>query len=272
MSGQNHGFNWAQAWSERLDQSGLRANLNRRGIAPEKFWDNYNSWMEWHNQSNYPGNVIERIQRLIRPGSSLLDVGAGAGAYLVQLAKICSRVIAVEPSPGQVARLKENASQYGIENLVLIPRRWEDVDPEEVGLPDAVLAAYSFEMKEIVPALEKMLLVAKRFCFFVHTAGHDLLEPMRRIAGIRSGPDYIYLYNILYDLGFRANVEILTRRYSLPLELQMNMFSYNPGLDEEQQQRLVQFLEAHGKLDRHNGQTWITRQHKDALIWIEKEV
>ncbi len=272
MSCQNNRFDWARDWAERLSCSGLRANLNRKGVAPEQFWDNYNGWMEWQNRSQYPGLILERLKTFIRPENTLLDIGAGAGAYLVALAKVCRRVTAVEPSAGQFNRLNNNLRQNNIREPVLINKRWEEVSLEEIGRQDIVLAAYSFEMQDIRAALQKMVQVAEKYCFFIHTAGHDLTILLREQLGVPSGPDYIYLYNILYEEGYRPNVEIISRSYSLPLEQQMSMFAMNPGLTGEQQRELYHYLELTGRLENHNGEIWVKRRHKDAMIWLEKEV
>jgi hypothetical protein len=271
MSDQNSRFDWAGEWTELLSRSGLRANLKRRGVASEQFWDNYNGWMEWQKRSQYPELILERLKTFIRPDDTLLDIGAGAGAYLVPLAKMCRRVTAVEPSDGQFSRLSENILRSGILDAVLMHKRWEDVSVDEIGRQDIVLAAYSFEMQDIAAALEKMAQAAAKYCFFIHSAGHDLTGPMRERLGVRPGPDYIYLYNILYEAGYRPNVEIISRQYSLPVAQQMNMFAMNPGLTAEQQQELYQYLESTGRLENHDGEMWVKRRHKDAMIWLEKE-
>ena len=159
-----------------------------------------------------------------------------------------------------------------VRNLAVVAKRWENVNLDEVGQHDIVLAAYSFEMKDIKSALHKMYQAAKRYCFFVHSAGHDLMGPIREITHVMPGPDYIYLHNVLYQMGHRANIEIFIRKYSIPVDLQMQMFSLNPGLNQEQQQTLYQYLETHGYLVQQEGQTWVKRQHEDALIWLGKEV
>jgi hypothetical protein len=271
MPDQSNRFDWAGKWAELLSNNGLRANLKRQGVAPEEFWDNYNGWMEWQKRSRYPELILERLKAFIRPEHTVLDIGAGAGAYLVPLAKICRRVTAIEPSDGQFSRLVENMRQNVIPDPVLIHKRWEDVRPEEIGRQDIVLAAYSFEMPDITAALEKMVQAAAGYCFFIHTAGHDLITVLRDRLGVRTGPDYIYLYNILYDAGYCPNVEIISRQYSLPLTQQMDMFAMNPGLTMEQQQDLLHYLEAKGRLEKRDGETWINRRHKDAMIWLKKE-
>jgi len=265
-------FDWAEAWTERLCQHGLRANLERQGIVSENFWDSFNSWQEWQVNNHYPGRLLERILQFVTPNDTVLDIGAGAGAFAIPLAKVCRHVTALEPSPGQLARLNDNARQAGVKNITALPHRWENVIPEDIGQPDIVLAAYSFEMKDIKAALDKMCRAANRYCFFIHTAGHDLMAPIQEMFGVIPGPDYIYLYNVLYQLGYRANAEIITREYGIPVDLQMRMFETNPGLNKAQVLTLYQYLESNQRLFQYDGKAWVTRRHKDALIWIDKEL
>jgi 16S rRNA G527 N7-methylase RsmG len=271
MCHHNAEYDWSEAWAESLSQHGLRANLDRHGIASEKFWDSFNGWKEWQENNNYPGLLLERIMQFAKPGDKVLDIGAGSGAFAVPLAKVCRRVTAVEPSPGQINRLNENALREDVRNLTVLPKRWENVSLDEIEQHELVLAAYSFEMKDIKSALDKMCQAAKRYLFLIHTAGHDLMDILHEILGVMPGPDYIYLYNVLYQMGYRASVEIFTRKYRIPVKLQMQMFAVNPGLNEEQQQTLYKYMETHAYLVQRNGQTWVNRQHKDALIWLEKE-
>jgi hypothetical protein len=92
---------------------------------------------------------------------------------------------------------------------------------------------------------------------------------MRSLLGVESGPDYTYLYNMLYPLGYRADITVLTRSFTrIPLDIQMEMFRYNPGLDQEQCRLLLDYLEANDKVSFQKGEPWIQRHHKDAVIWV----
>jgi 16S rRNA G527 N7-methylase RsmG len=265
-------YDWDEAWAERLSKHGLRANLDRQGVAPEKFWDSFNGWKEWQANNNYPGRLLERIIQFSQPDDRVLDIGAGSGAFAIPLAKICRKVTAVEPSPGQAARLNENILREGVRNLEVISKRWENINLDDIGRHELVLAAYSFEMKDLKSALDKMCRAAARYCFFIHSAGHDLMDPIREILNVIPAPDYIFLYNILYQMGYRANIEIITRSYSIPAPLQMQMFAVNPGLNGDQQLTLYKYMETHKFLVQQNGQVWVNRQYKDAMIWFRKEV
>ena len=104
---------WAEAWANRVSHYGLRANLDRQGVASERFWDNFNGWSEWQKNNNYPGRLLERIIQFVAPDDRILEIGAGSGAFAIPLARVCKMVTAVEPSPGQVTRLNENAFREG---------------------------------------------------------------------------------------------------------------------------------------------------------------
>lgn len=262
-------IDWGKAWREHLSRSGLEANLARRGITQEEFWARYEDWEEILRRNGYPGRLLERVRNRVRPGDSILDIGAGAGAYALPLAKVARLVTAIEPSAKQALRLRENATKAKVHNLVVVEKKWEDVSLSAIGRHDIVLAAYCFQMADILAALEKMCLAARRYLVLIHTAGHDLAETLRHLLGVQPGPDYIYLYNALYQMGYRGDIEILTRSYRIPLEIQLDMFRYNPGLDEKQCQQLRDYLERNGRISFRKGEPWIERQYKDAMIWVK---
>ena len=261
-------IDWGKAWQEHLSRSGLKANLARQGICHEDFWRRYDSWQEILRRSGYPGKILERVQQKVKPDFSVLDIGAGAGAFALPLARTARLVTAVEPSPWQVSRLRENARKTHVENLRVIEARREDVSLSEIGQHDVVLAVYCFQMEDIRSALEKMCLAARRHVVLVHTAGHELAEPIRNLLGVEPGPDYTYLYNVLYQMGYHAEITVLTRSYRIPLDIQMEMLRYNPGLDQEQCRVLLDYLEANDKVLFQKGEPWIKRHHKDAVIWV----
>jgi 2-polyprenyl-3-methyl-5-hydroxy-6-metoxy-1,4-benzoquinol methylase len=167
-------IDWGKAWQEHLSRSGLKANLARQGICHEDFWRRYDSWQEILRRNGYPGKILERVQQKVRPDFSVLDIGAGAGAFALPLARTVRLVTAIEPSAKQAARLREATEKAPQENLVVIESRWEDVNLSEIGQHDVVLAAYCFLMEDIAVALGNDVLAARRLLVLVHTAGHDL--------------------------------------------------------------------------------------------------
>lgn len=272
-TGTEAGANWSRLWTERLSRSRHQTGLRRRGISSEQFWDGFSRWQELHRYTRYPGRVLERILEAVDAQTTVLDIGAGNGAFAIPVAKAAKQVTAVEPSPGQIARLMENAALAGVGNINVLQSRWEDVSGAEAAQHDLVVAAYCFQMNDITSALEKMYRAAGRSLFLVHSAGHDMLGPLGDILGnMETGPDYVHLYNVLSEMGHRASVEVFTRDYEIPLDFDLEILGYSQALSAENKGKLRRHLEMAGKVFARDGVPWVRRQYKDALIHLNKEV
>lgn len=77
-------------------------------------------------------SMLQHVE--MRPGMSILDVGAGTGFLSIELAQRCgpdSRVIAVDPWTHATARLRRKIQQLGLTNIEV-----RDQDITAVDLPD----------------------------------------------------------------------------------------------------------------------------------------
>ncbi|SEC68263.1 methyltransferase, FkbM family [Rhizobiales bacterium GAS188] len=70
----------------------------------------------------YEPNEFALLDRLLRPGMNIIDGGANEGAYTVFFASrvgSTGRVIAVEPSPRELERLRRNIARNSLDNVVV---------------------------------------------------------------------------------------------------------------------------------------------------------
>ena len=265
-------FIWSEAWKEKLANSSHKVKLKRCGISSEEFWDGYSPWQKLFQYNQYPGKALDFIMQSVDQYSSVLDVGAGSGALTIPIARVAKQVTAVEPSFGQVSRMIESADKLSINNISIIQKRWEDVSLEELGKHDVVTAAYCFQMEDITSSLDKMYQAAKKCMFLLHFADHDLQTPLQNIiVNFRVSPNYIFLYNVLYEMGYHASIEIIKREYEIPLDLQLDMLIYSHDMSSRQIEILRRYLDLNGKICRHNGSLWVKRKYNDALISLRKE-
>jgi hypothetical protein len=119
-----------------------------------------------------------------------------------------------------LAYLKENAVTEGLKNITCINKKWEDVAiGRDVGEHDIVIASHSLAILDIHDAVSKMNNLATRYVYIFTFAGWrfwDYDELWLRLFGevFQPGPDYIYLYNVLYEMGIHANVEIIKSEHN----------------------------------------------------------
>lgn len=268
-------LNWSDEWKKFRESSSWSQELMNKGITSEEYWDNYKFGdrnEEYNRLAGYPGLLIDRMLRLVSSDSSVLDIGAGAGAYAIPLAKEARKVTVVEPSKGQIARMMRLADREGLENIEIINKRWQDVGQAELESYNLVNAAYCFHMPEIGEALQKMLDVTKGSLFLVSLVDHGFADVYENVFGQKkSGSEYIYLYNMLHQMGYTANVEIMTRIYQIPLEMQMEILRSSYDFTRGLEQRLMDYLAATGRLVNRDNGVWVKRRYKDGMIWYQKD-
>jgi len=95
-----------------------------------------------------------------------LDIGAGAGRYALPLALRVREVVALDPSPGMLAALREEAAAHAIPNVRAIEARWPP-DPGSGPPPAAdaaLIANLGYDVEVIGPFLDAMEAAAGRLC------------------------------------------------------------------------------------------------------------
>ncbi|MCD4845660.1 MAG: methyltransferase domain-containing protein [Methanosarcinales archaeon] len=207
-------IDWNKMWIEAMESASWRKH---RGDMTT-FWDKRaKRFSESLKDNNRSKQTLSKVD--IDPSYTVLDIGAGPGTLTIPLAKIAKHVTVVEPSPGMLACLKENAKNEGLKNISCINKKWEDVYPgNDLNEYDVVIASYSLAMLDIKTALRKMDTIAKHSVYLFTFAGDHMFDygelwPALYNEQYKGGPDYIYLYNILYQMGIKADVEISTTEH-----------------------------------------------------------
>ena len=98
--------------------------------------------------------MVEALRSHLRPGDTLLDVGAGGGRFSLPLALSCRSVSAVEPSPSMCAVLRETAEEYGIENVSITESGWLEASVEPA---DVILCSHVVYVIEDIGAFVRKL-------------------------------------------------------------------------------------------------------------------
>lgn len=98
---------WSAEWKKRRSEAGWKGKRKRKASP-----DDYGELL---NLSRYPSSILERIYKIFefQDGCTVLDIGAGTGAFTIPLAKKVSAVTVVEPSKGMTQYLMISANRNG---------------------------------------------------------------------------------------------------------------------------------------------------------------
>jgi SAM-dependent methyltransferase len=289
---------WTDQWSDFVTETSYVHNLLEEKISNDQFWRSYGIYDQALMHSGYPGEILAKISSFIPAKATLLDIGAGTGAFAIPLSRKTSRTIAVDPSTYQLQILSEKARREGLTNISTIEKEWKDVQPSEISgagisgvdisggdnsrvdlsavdIPlvdissanilsvDYSLAAYSLFDKDIENFLTKMIDVTKKGVFIVFRA--DSIDSLNEFAyGPRPCADYHCLYHILKDMGHQFDVILFPRNYYLPIDLVLKQYRYS----KRDRTELVGHLRREGRLQEREDGKWAAFSTKDALLYL----
>ena len=116
--------------------------------------------------------VLAILRSLVEDGETWLDIGAGGGRYALPIALAARDVIAVEPSDGMRAVLREGIVEHGIPNVRVVEARWPSDEPVQADV--ALIAHVGYDVEMLGPFLDAMEAAARRRCVAVLFQRHAL--------------------------------------------------------------------------------------------------
>lgn len=154
----------------------------------------------------------------LRPGISILDIGAGPGNWALPFADYGASVTALEPSPAMIEILKNRAAAMDISSIIVHRSTWQDIDLDEQGWRGAFDLVFASMTPGIdgPETLDKMIAACKPetgFCYLSAFAGRHWQqwygELWQKLLGEElTGHlnDIIYPFNLLYSRGYRPDL------------------------------------------------------------------
>lgn len=109
--------------------------------------------------------TLELLRSLVQPGDTWLDIGAGGGRYALPIALLAREVVALDPSDGMLAVLREGAAESGITNVRVVQSRWPS--SQAIAADVCLISHVGYDIEEIGPFLDAMEAAASRTCVAV---------------------------------------------------------------------------------------------------------
>ena len=211
---------WNALWKELVDlRAADRRKRREAGEGKDPWIDRARRFHDgvrerWRQDDSSREFILSQVDA----GSTVLDIGAGTGAWSMMLARHVRRVTAVDPSESMLSVLRENMAAENAANVSVIQGAWPDVD---VGEHDFSLCSHAMygcpDLAAFIRGMEKH---TRRTCFLLLRApAADCIqaEAARRLWGQQfDSPNFAIAYNILISMGVYANVLMENTGYWKP--------------------------------------------------------
>ena len=271
---------WSEIWKQGVIFFG-------GGADKATSWDR--SAPRWNKEDagDYGQKVLKRIK--IRPNWTVLDVGCGPGLLAVPMAKKCKHLTALDISPQMLSFLKQRAEKENIQNISYINMPFETAEiGKDLVKHDVVVASRSMGWEyNLERFLRGMDQAAEKRAYVIWGADErwfdiDLYKAIGRPYG--ETRTYIVIYNLLYQMGIRANIEIFQAKVSgmsygsideaiLELTRRFERRNNDDALTQEEIVKLRPFFEANLSSAKDGSFSLFHRKpFRHALIWWDKRL
>lgn len=197
-------IDWNAAWQSAMQFE----NTPRHDAA---FWNKHAKSFagKARHKSDYPEQFINIIQPT--PSWKVLDVGCGSGTIAIPLANRVNAITALDFSNSMLDILKRSCIENNITNICPILADWSD-DWQAVGIEphDVVIASRSLITGNLTSTIKKLIHFANKRVIISTIVGQGPFDKnILKAAGrkTRTDPDYIYLINLLHQMGIYAHLD-----------------------------------------------------------------
>jgi len=207
--------------------------MNIKDVNWEKLWQKKNEASEWQEidditwdkraedfakqyiNQTYIDQIMKKIDFTVN--DKVLDIGCGPGTLTIPLAKKVKKVTALDISKKMLEIVSEKAQKFKLKNIDYIHEEFENVRfGEDVQPHDIIICSRAFPDKFPQKNLSLLNdLALKSVYLTVWINGADEYEYFIRRAYANAGynysprPDYIYVLNMLYNLGIQAKIDFV---------------------------------------------------------------
>jgi ubiquinone/menaquinone biosynthesis C-methylase UbiE len=169
-------------------------------------WDKLAPWYErWLKRTHYYRNIIADIAQMIEPGWEVLDIGAGTGILSIAMASLgAKRVVALEPSEGMRAILKEKLNLLNVKNVEINSSIWEDFEPARGEKFDLIISSNTLHLTlgGIKGGMLKVFSMPGDYICLITEINQELFIDFKEIDQLQRTYAFLYIKKFNVDSSF----------------------------------------------------------------------
>jgi ubiquinone/menaquinone biosynthesis C-methylase UbiE len=237
---------------------------------------------KWMKTDDYPQKLTAMVHK--EPYYTILDLGCGNGSITLEVAKHVKEVTAVDISEEMLNLVMKGARDKGLNNIKYVQSTVEALKSDQIGKYDVVIASRSLGgIYNLQKELKKIDKLAKKYVYITIWGANarQFEKELCQVMGTEyhQHPDYIYVCNMLYQLGIYANVKMLdleSRPVYSNLEDVMERCMWKLGwitdeIKETEKKKLEKFLKKTAAKNEDGTLHYPSNKPDWVLLWWKKK-
>ena len=202
---------WISLWRELTEMQALRWKIENRPAAQDPWRDRARGFQSqvgrrWARPDS--SRAFVAAQLAASPGATLLDIGAGTGAWAAYLSRYAATITALEPSRAMLDIMRQHLAGEAVTNVDIVQDSWPEAS---VGMHDFSLCSHAMYGYPDLPAfIRRMEDVTRHYCMLLMRAplpSSVLSEVAQKVWGHPyDSPNFHVAYGVLLQMGILANV------------------------------------------------------------------
>lgn len=203
--------NYVQLWRDLVELGEERRKRKSKKISIDQWHGKALDFDQkvserWQQQDSSRGFVLQTLSEC--PDSTVLDIGAGSGAWVSLMAPLAKSITAIDPSESMLSQLKQRIENEKLKHVSILEGYWPDV---KVDRHDICFCSHAMYGAEDLPAFIRGMQEStnKRIILLIRAPGEEglMAQAMKMVWGHPyDSPNYQIAINILWQMGIFPNV------------------------------------------------------------------
>ena len=209
-----HHINWQDTWNKMREERVGKPKVSYDDAFFKKSAQDFSQRVK-SNDYEFGRKATQILKQILDHDSEVLEIGTGPGTLTIPLATMVKKIVGIEFSERNLAQLKANLKDNGLNNVEIVQENWENTNDDEIKdkFDLTVCSHFLWQIEDIERLLKRMENASKKYCAIIQPCGRDeivkeifeLLCSQKYTGQFDPDADY-FAYVILREWGRLVNI------------------------------------------------------------------
>ena len=167
-------INWQDTWNKMREERVGKPKVSYDDAFFKKSAQDFSQRVK-SNDYEFGRKATQILKQILDHNSEVLEIGTGPGTLTIPLATMVKKIVGIEFSERNLAQLKANLKDNGLNNVEIVQENWENTNDDEIKdkFDLTVCSHFLWQIEDIEGLLKRMENASKKYCAIIQPCGRD---------------------------------------------------------------------------------------------------